>query len=245
MYSEFISQKELYGRGWNLRSIVNGLDIADKFKPNNHVLNVTGTPFYNKERTTVAEYRTGISTLAPSEEVWNKWKESERPTSFPILDFNFLLLAKQCMPSAYEELKYFQKIDPDLRFMRNMVERERELIFKSFISIIEFSYATKIGTRDELEKFLSATAIAVDSTNLFNGELINNIVVRAARRSKFICKYTSKVFMQKFIASTSLIHKGYINGVNNKNYDFFELLTYSSSLRFDIKSLKTPQVFLK
>ena len=245
MYPEFISQKEMHNRGWNLKSIVKSLDIADRFEPTNHLLNITGTPFYNKERVTVAEYRTGLSNLAPSEEIWNKWKESERPTSFPILDFNFLLISKECIPSAYETLLHFQKMDPDLRFSQKMAEKERELIFKSFISIIEFSSATKIKTRAELEKYLSVRAIAVDSKKLFNGELLNNIVVRAAKRSKFICKYTSKIFMQKFIDSISLVHEGCINGVNNRHYDFSDLIIYSSSLRFDIRSLKTPQVALR
>lgn len=242
MDSEFISRQELYSKGWNLRSVVKGLDVADKFGPINHPLNVIGTPFYNKDRVTVAEYRIGLSTVVPSEKIWNKWKESERPTSFPISDFNFLLLAKKCNPCAYEALKYFQGIDPNLRCGLNIVEKERELIFKSFISIIEFSDGIRIRTMAELEKYLAARARVADNSELFVGESLSNIVVRAARRSKFICNYTSKVFMREFIDCVSLVHEGRIHGVQNRRFDFADLLIYGGALRFDIKSLKTQRV---
>lgn len=231
MTSKTMSREELIDAGWSDRSIDAVLDAADEYGPSGHWLNKIGKPFYDQDRVNVAAFRTGISKSQPNEKLLTFWAASDRPTSFPLLTFNFHRLADVCDPSASREFWSLRLSHPVLGRQGGTADKERLLIIKILTKLIEISSGVKLPDVSVLKQYLLERAIS-EATPL-RAKLPVNIVARKARRSSYVSRGTGMRSIQRFIDALALISAGEVLGVGGHKLDPIDFLIRAPKFRID------------
>ena len=232
---EFITVQELLAEGWKERQITAALDRADDFGPSKHWFNTTGTPLYYRDRVAVAAFRCGISGTKPGEDLWKKWKDSHRPTSLPVLTFDFHRLADEVLPGSRSEIWELRLAHPRLGRRPWTVGDEKTIIEKVLLAMIQTTSNKLISTREDFEQFMLEHALQASSR--LGREWPDDVVVRPALRRSYISRATGPQTIAKFLDAISMVHSGLIKMAQNTYVDYSELLIKSGRLRFDRRSL--------
>jgi hypothetical protein len=227
------SREDLINDGWSDRSIDAALDAADEYGPSGHWLNKIGKPFYDAERVTVAAFKTGISKTRPSEKQLVFWGASEQPSSLPLLTFNFHRLAEVCDPSVSREFRSLRLSHPALGRQDGTLEKERQLIVKTLVKLIEYVLAIKLKDFNALTQYLSNRSMKEAAP--LRAKLPVNVVVRKARRSSYVSRGTGTRSIQRFIDVLALICSGLLLGVDGEKIDLIDLLIRAPKFRIDLK----------
>jgi hypothetical protein len=235
MSSKTLSREELISVGWSDRLIDAALDAADEYGPSGHWLNKTGKPYYDEERVKVAAFKTGISKIQPNQKQLALWGASERPTSLPLLTFNFHRLADVCDPSVSREFWSLRLSHPGLGRQGGTLEKERLLIVKTLIKLIEYSSAVKLENFNALTQYLSDQSVKEAAS--LRAKLPVNAVVRKARRSSYVSRGTGIRSIQRFIDVLVMIYSGLVLGVDGQKVDPIDLLIRSPKFRIDFQEL--------
>jgi hypothetical protein len=233
-----VEKEELIRSGWRDRQINAALDEADEFGPSGHWLNITGKPYYDVGRVEIASYRIGLSSKKPNTPLWLKWENSVKPTSIPVLAFDFHYLANKCKPGSSREFWSLRLSHPIIGRQPGTYSKERKLIEEVLIKLVERATDLNFSSYRKLKNYLSQRSdTALQSLESFWG---NDVVVRPARRSSYLSKGKSKAFMNRSIDALALVHAGIVKDYREQPLNIAEMLIRSPRIRFDRKSLGMP-----
>ena len=245
---DFISKEELLLTGWKEREIAGALDEPDEFGPSGHWLNTSGKPYFDRDRVAVAAYKIGLKTDKPLAAQWSKWDQSDKPSSLPLLTFDFHRLAEEGLRGASRQFSSLRLSHPFLGRQEGTINKERLLIEEVLNKLVMHASGVNLPTHEALYQYLSERS--VQASRSFGEHWPEDVVFRTARRRSYVSKATGKKSIQQFIDAISLVHAGLVHGVDGNRAEFIDLLISSPRLRFDrrwdddLSSIKTEHHIL-
>lgn len=235
MSRDVLSKEDLIAAGWKSRQIDAALDDPDETGPSGHWMNKSGKPFYLRERAEVAAYRIGLSPQAPSAEVWDRWKDSERPTSLPLLTFDFHKLAEKCMPGVSREFWSLRLSHPVVGQRPGSETKEAALIERVLLEMTQQAFDVRVGGQAGLSSFLQDRA-GMASWSL-GPTWPGDVMLRPAYRASYVSKAAGKAHMQKALDALALVRCGQIVSPGGAWAELVDMLQRSPQVRFDRRSL--------
>lgn len=225
-----LSKSELIAIGFKSNWIEAALDAPDEVAPSRHWLSKTGEPLYDADRLKVVFARIGLNIADLSESHLSKWVKNDRPSSKPILTFDFYALAEVVLPGISKQIRSLRIAHPVLGRQTGSGAQERQLIDACLRAMIKKCFDVDVS-EGETYKFLGGCS---DSAIDFLGEhWSSEVIVRPARRRSYISKSVSVSSIKRFLYSMALIQNGTVLGPSDKVTDPISLLVSSPCIRFD------------
>lgn len=238
MNSSLVSQRELLELGWTRRQIEAALDEPDDVGPCGHWLNTSGTPYYNRDRVSVAAYRIGLQKERPTETQWRDWAGGTAPTSLPVMTTDFHRLAEKCQPGVANRFGSLRLSHPFAGRLPGTEEAESELIEDCLIRLIKLAFDTALGSATELDYFLRSKS--ENAVEQLGSGWPEQIIVRPAKRASYVSKANSRKAITRFIYAISLIQSGAAKTSTGTTTDVRDFLICAPRIRFDQKITADP-----
>lgn len=233
MSPDLVAKDELIASGWKDRQIDAALDEPDEVGPSGHWMNTYGKPYYFRDRAELASYRIGLSSLRPPEAIWQKWLQSEKPTSLPELTIDFHRLADLVISGASRQFWSLRLSHPVLGRQDGTRLLEQKLIEEALIALV--NHASGIKLKDASAVYHYLTEIAEANTRTLGPQFPSGVTVRKALRASYVSKATGKKTVLRCLEVFALIHTGQILGWDDRKLDLIKLLIYAPNLRIDPK----------
>lgn len=230
---KLVSTESFSRSGWSQRKIDATFDEPDGHGPSEHWLSKQGSPLYDAERVSIAEYRVGISDTRPETALWLMWSTSSSPTAFPALTLDFHGLADAFQRGIASQLWSLRLSHPFAGRLHGTSEKEKQILE----SLLETLW--KVAFPDDVfdDLFSSLDRLAAQ-TNSDGADPWNQpLCLRKARRKSYLSKARSPRAVRKVMQGFALIHTGKICDPAGDKLELLDLLVATPCMRFDFLDL--------
>ena len=230
-----LSKSELLSFGMKPGWIEAVFDAPDEVGPSGHWLNKSGEPLYDIARVKVACARVGVDFSDLSALDVEGWVVNDRPTSKPLLTFDFHALADFVVPGIARDLRSLRISHPVLGRENGSKEKEYQLIDSSLRAMVKACFQVDL-TDGEINHFLSG--IAGEGPKNLGLSQVDDIVVRKAKRRSYVSKTTSLSSVKRFLYAMAMIQAGAIRSPSETIVDLRYFLSTSPRIRLDSTAIR-------
>jgi len=239
MKNGWISGKQLRDSGWTAAEVRSALDAPDDREPSKHWLNPHGQPLYDVGRVAVAAYRIGRATRRPPADVWEKWRESERPTSKPLYSLSFQRIAQALDPDSANEIRALRIAHPRWGRVPGTQEPERDLKRALVVRLVERVTERRRLSWGDTEQALTDRAAAIELTVAPYPTAA--VALRLIRVSGYVSRAVSARAIARAFDFLALIHAGHITAFDHGQRELVPLLVEWSTMRLDVCALEAAR----
>ncbi len=237
--NKMLSKGELLSLGLKSSWIDAVFDAPDDEGPSRHWLNKSGEPLYDMSRVKVACARVGVEFTDLSVlDIANRAK-GRRPTSRPIMTFNFHALADIVLPHVSKGLRSLRIAHPVLGRAHDSTEQGYELIDSCLMAMIKACFRVELN-EGQVYRFLEG--LANDAVKNLGSSMAQDVVVRSAKRRSYISKSANLSAVKRFLYAIALIQDRTIRGPFDDVVDVRRLLSASPLVRFDSTEIRLSGV---
>jgi len=228
--AEGCTTEGLVEQGWSLREIDAALDSPESRLPSTHWASKTGARLYDAHRVVVAAFRLGKSKAAPPIDLIEKFAFGPRPTSLPILTFDFHLIAGEFL-AEWDESFSSLRLSHWIAGRRPLSHLREQKLATAVISRI-IARAEEVSCAEhEIEERLRVRREGV--LDMLGDRPEERLVIRACELSSYVSKATGPRALRRLLDVLALIQSGDIREPSGGAVTAVQAVLQAPALRLD------------